>query len=127
MAQNNIADQLEALADRIEERIENLSLVYKMPHLPPAVGAVVTVDSCMSALLQMLRAALPCDSDNEHSAAQYELLENATQVATSCVSSVMENMICVLAPTDEEKLAADILRIIQMRHTLQAEILKGGA
>lgn len=127
MTSNKIIEQLDAMADRIEERVENLSLVYKMPHLPPAVGAVVTVDSCMSALLQMLCAALPRDSDNEHSAAQYELLEQATQVANSCVSSVMENMICVLAPTDEEKLAADILRIIQMRHTLQAEILKGGA
>ena len=127
MTQNNIADQLEALADRIEERIDNLSLVYKMPHLPPAVGAVVTVDSCMSALLQMLHAALPRDSDNEHSAAQYELFEQATQVATSCVASVLENMICVLAPTDEKKLADDILRIVQMRHTLQVEILKGAA
>jgi len=125
MIQNNIVEQLDALADRIEERLENLSLVYKMPHLPPAVGAVVTVDSCTSALLQMLRAAMPRGGDDELSEFQHELLEKATQVATSCVSSVMENMICVLAPTDEEKLAADILRIIQMRHTLQAEILRG--
>lgn len=126
MTQNNIADQLEALADRIEERIENLSLVYKMPHLPPAVGAVVTVDSCMSALLQMLRAGVHRD-DAELSKIHIELLENATEIATSCVASVIDNMICVLAPTDEEKLAADILRIVKMRHTLQVEILKDAA
>lgn len=126
MTQNNIADQLEAMADRIEERIENLSLVYKMPHLPPAVGAVVTADSCMSALLQMLRAALPRD-DAELSKIHLEMLESAAEIATSCVASVLENMICVLAPTDEKKLADDILRIVQMRHTLQVEILKGAA
>lgn len=127
MTQNNIVEQLDALADRIEERIENLSLVYKMPHLPPAVGAVVTADSCTSALLQMLRAAMPCSDDDELSRIHIELLENATEIAASCVASVMENMICVLAPTDEEKLAADILRIVQVRHALQAEILKGAA
>ncbi len=119
MSRPQIYEQMDQMATRIEERLENLSAIYKKPNLGAAVAIMVTTDSCLTALLQMARAL---GDDSERST---RILDQAADVATSCISSAMENILEVLRPIeDEQTFVKDVMGILKMRHDLQLQILR---
>lgn len=119
MSRPQIYEQMDQMATRIEERLENLAAIYKKPNLGATAAIMVTTDGCLTALLQMARAL---GDDSERSTRS---LDQAADVATSCMSSAMENVLEVLRPIeDEQTFVKDVMGILMMRHDLQNQMLR---
>lgn len=119
---SKIKNELEGLADHIDERLENLAAIYQRPMLPAAIGALIAVDSAFSAFVQLMKGIAGADDED----AKVEMIMTGGEIACNCMVSAINNVVSVLDVENSPALIKDAVAILKMRHDLEDKIIAEG-